>query len=197
MCNRIENLPNYFYNHLMIKSICVFCASSSTINKVYIDTAHEIADICIEHNIHVLYGGGNVGLMGALADRIIEKNGKITGIIPHFMHEQKWAHSQVDEMILVDDMRERKRRLIENVDAVVALPGGVGTLEELLEVITLKQLGRFNKPIIIVNTNGFYNSLFTFFNELIDKQFMHNSTNNLWQSINKPSELITVISVHP
>ena len=160
----------------------------------YLDTARNIADICIENQIHVLYGGGGVGLMGALADRILEKRGKITGIIPHFMKELEWAHSNVEEMILVDDMRERKRRLIENVDAVVALPGGVGTLEELLEVITLKQLGRFNKPIVIVNTNGFYNSLFTFFDELIEKQFMHELNRKIWLTINHPSELIEAVN---
>lgn len=160
----------------------------------YLDTARSIADICIENQIHVLYGGGGVGLMGALADRILEKKGKITGIIPHFMKELEWAHSNVEEMILVDDMRERKRRLIENVDAIVALPGGVGTLEELLEVITLKQLGRFNKPIVIVNTNGFYNSLFTFFDELIEKQFMHELNRKIWLIINHPSELIEAVN---
>lgn len=133
--------------------------------------------------------------MGALADRILEKNGKITGIIPHFMKEREWAHSNVEEMILVDDMRERKRRLIENVDAVIALPGGVGTLEELLEVITLKQLGRFNKPIIIVNTNGFYDSLFALFDQLIEKRFMHELNKNIWMSINHPSEFFQAVNL--
>lgn len=179
----------------MIQSVCVFCASSSKVESVYLDAATSFANVCIENHIHVLYGGGGVGLMGALADRILEKNGKITGIIPHFMKEREWAHSNVEEMILVDDMRERKRRLIENVDAVVALPGGVGTLEELLEVITLKQLGRFNKPIIIVNTNGFYDSLFTLFDELIEKRFMHELNKKIWFSINHPSDFLQAVNL--
>jgi uncharacterized protein (TIGR00730 family) len=177
----------------MLQSVCVFCASSSKVDSAYLGIARGVADVCIENHIHVLYGGGKVGLMGTLADRILERKGKITGIIPHFMKELDWAHSEVEEMIFVDDMRERKRRLIENIDAVVALPGGVGTLEELLEVITLKQLGRFNKPIIIVNTNGFYNSLFQLFDEMIEKQFMHELNKNIWQVIHHPSELLGAI----
>jgi hypothetical protein len=179
----------------MVRTVCVFCASSSKVDSVYLDAARDFADVCIQHHIHILYGGGGVGLMGALADRILEKNGKITGIIPHFMKEREWAHSNVEEMILVDDMRERKRRLIENVDAVIALPGGVGTLEELLEVITLKQLGRFNKPIIIVNTNGFYDSLFALFDQLIEKRFMHELNKNIWMSINHPSEFFQAVNL--
>lgn len=178
----------------MIRSVCVFCASSNKVDLAYFDTARNFADICTENQIHVLYGGGGVGLMGALADRILEKKGRITGIIPHFMKELEWAHSNVEEMILVEDMRERKRRLIENVDAVIALPGGVGTLEELLEVITLKQLGRFSKPIIIINTNGFYNSLFKLFDEMIEKRFMHELNKRIWVTINHPSEFLKAIN---
>lgn len=178
----------------MINAICVFCASSSRIDKVYYDAAREIADVCIENNIHVLYGGGAIGLMGALADRMVERKGKITGIIPDFMKAFEWAHQEVSEMIVVEDMRERKKRMIENVDAVIALPGGVGTLEELLEVITLKQLGRFNKPIVIVNTNGFYNALLALLEEMIEKNFMHGLTRNVWCVIDTPSQLITTIN---
>lgn len=184
----------YFILLIMIQSVCIFCASSSRIDKVYYDAAREIADVCVENNIHVLYGGGAVGLMGALADRMVEKKGKITGIIPDFMKAFEWAHEEVSEMIVVEDMRERKKRMIENVDAVIALPGGVGTLEELLEVITLKQLGRFNKPIVLVNTNGFYNALLALFEEMIAKNFMHDLTRNIWCVIDNPSQLTTTIN---
>lgn len=181
----------------MIRTVCVFCASSSKVEKVYTDAARDLADICIENKIHVLYGGGAVGLMGALADQIIAKGGKITGIIPDFMKQMEWAHTYVAEMIVVEDMRERKKRMIENVDAVVALPGGVGTLEELLEVITLKQLGRFTKPIIIVNTNKFYDPLLRFFDEMISKKFMNDQTRSIWQVIDHPSELFDAIQSSP
>lgn len=157
---------------------------------MYLEASRELADVCVDNGIHALYGGGAVGLMGAFADRVLERKGTITGIIPHFMREMEWAHSDVSEMVVVEDMRERKKRLIENVDAVVALPGGIGTLEELLEVSTLKQLGKFDHPIVIINTNGFYNTLLKFINELIDKQFMHTYNRNLWNVIHAPSELL-------
>ena len=186
--------PLLYHNYYpMLKTLCVFCASSSQIDKAYYEAARQVADVCIENQIHVMYGGGAIGLMGALADRVIEKKGKITGIIPDFMKVLEWAHEEVSEMIVVEDMRERKKRMIENVDAVVALPGGVGTLEELLEVITLKQLGRFHQPIIIVNTSGFYNSLLKLFDEMIEKQFMHDLNRKIWTVIDDPKQLVKAV----
>jgi len=181
----------------MLKTICVFCASSNAIDEVYFKAVRELADLCIEHQIHVLYGGGAFGLMGTMANRILEKKGKITGIIPAFMKEMKWAHDDVTEMIVVEDLRERKKRMIENVDAVIALPGGVGTLEELLEVITLKQLGRFTKPIIVVNTHGFYNSLFQLFEQMIEKQFMRDTHRQLFITIDRPADLLYALDNAP
>jgi uncharacterized protein (TIGR00730 family) len=177
----------------MLTTLCVFCASSSRIDKAYMEAARQLADVCIENHVHVLYGGGAVGLMGVLADRIVERKGKITGIIPDFMKSLEWAHEEVSEMIVVEDMRERKKRMIENVDAVIALPGGVGTLEELLEVITLKQLGRFHKPIVIINTNGFYNSLLKLFDEMIEKNFMHDLNRRIWTVIDHPGQLLPAV----
>jgi hypothetical protein len=181
----------------MLKTICVFCASSDSIDEVYFKAARELADLCIEHRIHVLYGGGAFGLMGTLANRILEKKGKITGIIPAFMKVMKWAHDDVTEMIVVEDLRERKKRMIENIDAVIALPGGMGTLEELLEVITLKQLGRFTKPIIVVNTHGFYNSLFQLFEQMIEKQFMRDTHRQLFITIDRPADLLYALDNAP
>jgi uncharacterized protein (TIGR00730 family) len=178
----------------MLEKLCVFCASSTQIDPVYFNAAKELADVCVDNNIHVLYGGGGVGLMGALADRMLARNGKITGIIPDFMKQLEWAHTEVTEMVVVEDMRERKKRMIDNVDAVVALPGGIGTLEELMEVITLKQLGRFSKPIIIVNTLGFYDSLVRFLFEMIDKKFMREEHCKIWDVIESASQLIKTVN---
>lgn len=174
----------------MLKTVCVFCASSSMVDKSYMNAAVSLADVCCNNDIRVIYGGGAVGLMGALATRILEKGGKVTGIIPDFMIELEWAHTEVSEMIVVEDMRERKRQLIENVDAVIALPGGIGTLEELMEVSTLKQLGLFNKPIFIVNTDGFYDTLIKFFEEMVAKNFMNENNHGIWCVIEDPSQLI-------
>lgn len=177
----------------MLEKLCVFCASSTQIDQVYFDAAKELADVCVDNNIHVLYGGGGVGLMGALADSILARKGKITGIIPDFMKQLEWAHMDVAEMVVVEDMRERKKRMIDNVDAVVALPGGIGTLEELMEVITLKQLGRFDKPIVIVNTQGFYDPLIKFLYALIDKKFMREEHCRIWEVVESPSQVIHAI----
>lgn len=178
----------------MVKSICVFCASSNYVDDMYKHSAIQLADVCIKNQIHVLYGGGYTGLMGALADRILQQRGKITGIIPQFMVDKHWVHEEVEDRIVTPDMRERKRRMIENVDAVVALPGGVGTLEELVEVITLKQLERFSKPIVIVNTNGFYNPLVQFFDEMIALNFMREQHRQLWEIIDAPEMLFEAIA---
>ncbi|MDP4210157.1 MAG: TIGR00730 family Rossman fold protein [Bacteroidota bacterium] len=172
-----------------LKTLCVFCASSSRVDQQYMQAARDLAEVCLNHKIHVLYGGGAVGLMGALADRMVKGNGKITGIIPDFMMAMEWAHEEVSEMIVVEDMRERKKRMVENVDAVVALPGGVGTLEELLEVITLKQLGRFTQPIIIMNINGFFNPLLQFFEQMIAQNFMRDMHRQIWTIIDSPEKL--------
>jgi len=178
----------------MLKKLCVFCASSTQIDQAYFDAAKELADVCVDNHIHVLYGGGGVGLMGALADRILARNGKVTGVIPDFMKQLEWAHTEVAEMVVVEDMRERKKRMIENVDAVVALPGGIGTLEELLEVLTLKQLGRFNKPIVIVNTQGFYDPLVKLLYELTSKKFMREEHCRIWEVIASPSQLLSAVN---
>lgn len=176
----------------MLNSICLFCASSRDVENIYMEASRELADVCVDNRIHAYYGGGYQGLMGAFADRVLERKGRITGIIPDFMKQLEWAHNLVSEMVVVEDMRQRKKMLIENVDAIVALPGGIGTLEELLEVSTLKQLGRFDKPIVIINTNGFFNTLMLFINELIDKKFMQDYSRNLWTIIDTPSQLISV-----
>jgi uncharacterized protein (TIGR00730 family) len=177
----------------MVKSICVFSASSSKVEKCYLEAATQLANVCCDNHIHVIYGGGASGLMGTLANQMLIRKGRIKGIIPRFMVDLHWNHDEVEDMIVTDDMRERKRRMTENVDAVVALPGGVGTLEELVEVITLKQLGRFLKPIIIVNTNGFYNPLLSFFDAMITQHFMREQHRQLWEVIEHPDQLFKAI----
>lgn len=146
-----------------INKVCVFCASSPKVDKKYLHDAELLGFEFARNKIHVIYGGGAVGLMGKLANSVLAGGGMITGIIPEFMKQMKWAHQGIPELIEVKDMHERKNLMIKEVDAVVALPGGVGTLEELTEVITLKQLGQFFAPIIILNTDGFYNHLIGFF----------------------------------
>jgi uncharacterized protein (TIGR00730 family) len=181
----------------MISKVCVFCASSHKVDSKYFDVAEKTAEVLTSNNIITVYGGGAVGLMGKLADTAMEKQGKVIGIIPKFMMDVEWGHKNITELILVKDMHERKKKLIEDIDAIVILPGGSGTLEETMEVITLKRLGKFTKPIIFINTDGFYDSLFTLFDKMVEEKFMREEHQQMWTSINKPEEIIKAIKESP
>jgi len=180
-------------NQPIIKKVCVYAASSTKVNPVFFDAARRLGKILAQHNIISIYGGGSVGLMGNLAEAVLENNGKIIGIIPEFMMEFEWGNRQVTELIVVQNMTERKKRLIDDVDAVIAMPDGTGTLEELAEVISMKKLGMFLKPIIILNINGFYDLLITFLEKMISENFMHACYRNAWSVIKQPEEVIDAI----
>jgi len=181
----------------MIKKVCVFCASSHKVDAKYFDVAERTANVFVENKVTTVYGGGAVGLMGRLADVAMDKGGDVIGIIPSFMMDVEWGHKNISELILVKDMHERKKKLIEDVDAVIVLPGGSGTLEEAMEVITLKRLGKFTKPIIFINTDGFYDSLFDLFEKMIDEKFMRTEHRGIWKSINNPEDIISAIEDSP
>ncbi len=181
----------------MIKSVCVFCASSTQIDKEYLSCAYDLGKIFALHGIVTVYGGGSIGSMGALADSVLQNGGKIIGVIPKFMMELEWGNSTISELIVVDTMADRKKKLIDNVDAIVALPGGTGTLEELAEVISLKKLGQFNKPIIIINTKGFYNYLLQFIDNMVRENFIRNEHQQIFSVIDKPDDVLNVINASP
>jgi len=142
----------------------------------------------------VIYGGGGIGLMAALADAVIENGGSITGVIPSFMNDEGWGHPGVNDMIVTTDMGDRKKNMFARADAVVALPGGIGTLEELTEAITLKQLGLFTGPVVILNTLNFYRSLIDFLDHMVEGNFMRHEHKNMWSVANTPEEVIEAIS---
>lgn len=177
----------------MIHKVCAFCGSSPRVDKIYLEEAWELGKYLATSNIAVNYGCGAFGLMGALADSMLEYKGRITGIIPSFMVDFGWSNPKISETIITSDMRERKRLMISEVDAIIALPGGIGTLEELMEVITLKQLGQFLKPIIILNTNNFYSHLTTFLDQMIALNFMNDTHRKIWTVVNTPAEVIPAI----
>jgi len=180
----------------MISSVSVFCASSQKVDPVYLQAAYELGELFSHHSINVYYGGGALGLMGQLADAMIKEGGKITGIIPGFMLEQGWGHPDI-EHIVVQDMHERKKKLAENTDAIVSLPGGVGTMEELLEMITLKQLGQILSPIVILNINDFFDPLLKLFDQMIEQHFMREIHKNIWTVIQKPADVLDAIRNAP
>jgi len=177
--------------------VSVFCASSDKVDKIYFDAARKLGITLTKHGIAANFGGGAVGLMGALADTLIEAGGSIRGIIPQFMVDQGWNHPLVKDMLIVKDMHERKKRLRENIDAFIALPGGVGTLEELLEMMTHKQLGQVLVPIIIINTNQFFDPFLDMLGRMVEEQFMRKIHQDIWQVIEDPEDVVKAIKQAP
>ncbi len=177
--------------------VCVFCASSAKVDEMHFAQTRIVAKELVGAKATILYGGGSVGLMGCLADTALSLNGKVVGILPRFMDKVEWGHKGLSQMILVKDMRERKKKLIEDVDAVIALPGGCGTLEELMEVFTLKRLGKFTKPIIVLNTNGFYSHLEMMIEKMIEERFMRPEHREIWQLVSQPEEILPAIQSAP
>lgn len=181
----------------MIQKVCVFAASSPVIATDFLKAGKQMGTILAKNNIAMNYGAGSVGIMGVIADEMLKLNGSVNGIIPEFMVKMGWAHPQLKNLITVNTMHERKALMMENVDAVISMPGGVGTLEELLEAITLKQLGQFLKPIIILNTNSFYDPLLKHFEIMIEKKFMRTLHGKIWQVADNPSEVLDLIANEP
>lgn len=177
-----------------MKKICVYCASSSKVNSNYVETARELGKILAKNNLELIYGGGSVGLMGVLADSVLENGGRVTGVIPRFMVEVEWQHNGLTNLILTETMHERKEKMADLADAVVALPGGCGTLEELLEIITWKQLGIHSLPIVIVNVNGYYNNLLAQFQQAADELFMRPEHLQMWEVANSAEDVLKAIS---
>jgi hypothetical protein len=173
--------------------ICVYCASSSQINPIYFDAAEKLGKILSDNNLQLVYGGGSVGLMGQIADTMLAAGGRVTGVIPQFMCEQEWDHNGLTELIITETMHERKEKMAFMSDAAVALPGGCGTFEELLEVITWKQLGIFTKPIIIVNIDGYYDPLIEMLNRAIEQNFMRDLHRDIWTVVASAEEVLPAI----
>jgi len=155
-----------------IKTICVYCGSGPGSNPRFIEAAIALGKVLAENRIRLVYGGGSIGLMGALATSVLDHGGTVTGIIPDFLTSRENALTRAQELIVTPDMHERKRLMFERSDAFVALPGGVGTLEELVEQLTWKQLGRHTKPILLANIDGFWEPLLALLAHMRATQFI-------------------------
>lgn len=174
--------------------ICIYCASSAKIDEIYFEATERLAKILVNSDVQVIYGGGGHGLMGKLADTVLAQGGQIKGIMPQFMNEVEWAHKNVTDFEFTKTMHERKAKFLENIDALVALPGGTGTLEELLEAITLKRLGQFTKPIIILNTNGYYDPLILMLKRCVEEKFLRPIHAEMWTFVHQPEEVMSAIN---
>ena len=155
-----------------IKTICVYCGSGPGSNPRFIEAAIALGKVLAENRIRLVYGGGSIGLMGALATSVLDHGGTVTGIIPDFLTSRENALTRVQELVVTPDMHERKRLMFERSDAFVALPGGVGTLEELVEQLTWKQLGRHTKPVLLANVDGFWEPLLALLAHMRATQFI-------------------------
>jgi uncharacterized protein (TIGR00730 family) len=155
-----------------MKSLCVYCGSSSGISPVYSDAARALAKAMVDQNIALVYGGGKVGLMGVIADEVLRLGGEATGVIPRALMEKEVGHRQLTHLHVVRDMHERKALMAQLADGFIAMPGGIGTLEELFEMLTWSQLGFHEKPIGVLNVDGFYDGLIDFMQTLVAQGFV-------------------------
>ena len=185
-----------------ISSVCVYCASSTKIPSVYFDAAKELGRLLGERKLRVVNGAGNIGLMcftkkDGWIYLTLAAGGTVTGVIPHFMVEQDWYHKGLTELIEVETMHERKQLMANLSDAVIALPGGCGTLEELLEIITWKQLGLYLNPIVILNINHYYDPLLELLRNAMNENFMRPQHAKMWAVADTPEEAIRLIHAEP
>ena len=180
-----------------INSVCVYSASSTKIDEVYFNAARQLGQLLAKRRIRLINGAGSIGLMRSVADAVLENGGGVTGVIPKFMVEQGWHHTGLSKLVEVESMHERKQLMADLSDAVIALPGGCGTLEALLEIITWKQLGLYLNPIVILNTNGFFDPLLDMLTRAIDENFMRRQHGEIWHVATTPEEAVELIYTVP
>ena len=182
---------------MMLGRVCVYCASSRQSDAAYFEAAASLGRSLAECGVTIVYGGGAVGSMGALADAALAAGGKVVGVLPRFMYDLEWGHPRLTELRLVGDLHERKRLMIEEVDAIVALPGGSGTLEELMEAITWKRLGLHGHPIVLVNVRGFFDPLIALLERCIAERFMDQRHRAMWTVVGSADGVVEAIRKAP
>ena len=180
-----------------IKNVCVYSASSTKIAPVYFAVAEELGRLLAIKGINLINGAGSIGLMAATSNAALKAGGIVTGVIPHFMVEQNWHHTGLTQLVETETMHERKQLMANLSDGVIALPGGCGTMEELLEIITWKQLGLYLNPIVILNINGFYDPLLEMLQRAIDGNFMRPEHQSIWQVATSAEEAIQLLYTTP
>ena len=176
-----------------IKSIAVYCASSNKVRASFVEAAETLGAIFASHGIRLVYGDGGIGLMAAVAKGVLDAGGEAIGVIPRFMVEQGWNNPRSTKTIVTETMHERKATICNISDAMVALPGGIGTFEELLECLTWKQLGLHNNPVVILNTDGYYDRLLSCIDLMIEEQMMRPIHKDMYVVVSTPEEVLPAI----
>ncbi len=180
-----------------MRKACVFCASSTKVPQYYLDEATALGERLVAEGWGMVYGGGSVGLMGAVADAMLAKGGEVVGVIPHFMKEVEWDHKGVADMRLTDTMSERKQMMISMSDAIIVLPGSTGTLDEFFEAVSDKKLGLLSQPIVLLNSDGFYDHTIAQLKLMVDKQFMTQKHMDVLSEAKSIDEVIQIINAAP
>lgn len=180
-----------------ITSLCVYCGSSNHVSETHKQAARRFGLLMAEAGIRLVYGGGRVGLMGCLADGVLEAGGRVTGVIPDFLKRLEVEHVELDELILTRTMHERKQKMFDLADAFCVLPGGFGTMEELFEILTWKQLRQHDKPIVLVNLEGYWNHLLALMDHFVQTQYVRPDNLKLITSVNSIEEILPAIAVEP
>lgn len=180
-----------------IKSVAIYCASSTKIKPIYYEVARQLGRGLALRGVTQVNGAGNMGLMQAASDAGLEAGGRVIGVIPSFMIEQNWHHTGLTEIIETIDMGSRKQTINEMTDAAIVLPGGCGTLDELFEIITLKQLGVYLKPIVILNVEGYYDYLIRHLERSMEENFMRNEHRDIWKVATTAEEAIDLVFTTP
>jgi hypothetical protein len=178
-------------------SICVYCASSQRADAAYRDAARRLGAILADRGFSIIYGGGAIGSMGALADGALSRGGKIIGVLPQFMMDLEWGHQMLTELRVVEDMRARKHMMLSESRGLVTLPGGSGTLEELFEALTLKRLGLYVHPIVLVNTRNFFAPLIGLLEHTVSEHFMDARHAKMWQVVDDPEDVPRALESAP
>ncbi len=178
-------------------AVCVYCASSRRCDGEYHAAARRLGATLAGSGYGVVYGGGGGGSMGALADGALARGGHVVGVLPRFMVELEWGHRGLSELLLVDDMRQRKHLMLERSQGVVALPGGCGTLDELFDTMTLKRLGLYLHPIVLVNTRGYFDPLVELLSRAVSERFMDERHHAMWQLVGEPEEVPAALAAAP
>ena len=176
-----------------MNSVCVYCASSTQIDEKYFRAAKELGTLIAQRGLRLITGAGNMGLMCAVEDAALAAGGKVTGVIPSFMIQEGWHHTGLTELIETTSMHERKQTMATLADGAIALPGGCGTFEELLEIITWKQLGLYLGPVIILNIDGYYDHLLALLDRALKDKFMCDIHAHIWQVATTPEEAIELL----
>lgn len=177
---------------MQYQSMAVFCGSKTGNNILFATHATQLGYLLAEKNITLIYGGGNKGLMASVANAVLEKGGRVIGIIPQVLTEWEHQHEGITELIIVESMHVRKRMLYEKCDAAIILPGGYGTLDELFEMLTWNQLSIHDKHIYILNTDDFYDGLLVHINKMLDEGFLYNQLDKTFTVVNKPEEIFNL-----